>query len=354
MRLSSIIIVWLIVSTPKVLAMDSPEQPNDGEESSPWLAVPLISSDPKVGTSAGALAGYLFKLDPESTSSMVGVGGTYSTTDSYAGGLFLRSFWDGDSKRLSAFGGGGSIKNDYEDFLGSGLPAQTTDNLKIAIVQYLQQVRGPWFVGIKGMYTNYLINSEDPGINLGLDILGLTGIDSVALGLIGMYDSRDHQNTPSAGLQFQLSNSAYRESLGGEENFDVYTLKLNHYLPHGDGNVLAYRIKSRVTSDASPGGYSSIGLRGYTRGQYLAPHVFELEVEERWHLAGRFGINVFAGVACLFGDGLQCDNGDNLYPSVGVGGQYIINVQERIAMTFDVALGKSGNNGLYMRFGQAF
>ncbi|RLT93488.1 MAG: hypothetical protein D9N14_18480 [Ketobacter sp.] len=336
-------------------AVDTHQNSQQAEdEKSPWLAVPLVSSDPKVGTSAGGMAGYLFKLDQDSTSSMVAVGGTYSTTDSLLGGVVLRTFWDQDRKRLIVFGGGGEINNDYEDFLGSGMPAQTTDQLKALQARYLQQVRDNWYAGVKGTYTNYLIFSEDGSINDMLDSLGLTGFDSVAVGLIAMYDSRDNQNAPDSGTLFSLENFAYREALGGEESFDVYTLKLKQYLPHGDGNVLAYQLSGRWTSDASPGGYSSVALRGYTRGQYLAPHSTQIEFEERVHIGGRFGVNFFAGVACLYGDGSKCTDTENLYPSVGAGGQITLKEEEHIVMTFDFAFGKSGNNGFYMRFGQSF
>jgi len=327
---------------------------DEASKPSPWLAVPIVSSSPKVGTSAGGMVGYLFKLDPESTSSMLGVGGTYSTTDSLLGGAFLRTYWDQDSKRFIFFGGGGKINNDYEDFLGSGLSAQTTDNMKIIQARYLQQVKNKWFAGVKGTYTNYLIASEDVNVNRALESVGLTGFDSVGLGLIAMYDSLNNQNTPSTGIRFALENFAYREALGGEEDFDVYTMKYSHYLAHGEGHVLAYRAEGRWTSNASPGGYSSVSLRGYTRGQYLAPHSTMIEVEERLHIKGRFGINFFAGLASLYGDGLRWSDADNLYPSIGLGGQIIINKTEQIAMTFDLAFGESGNNGFYMRFGQAF
>ena len=336
-------------------AVDVPQnsQPEESEKS-PWLAVPMVSSDPKVGTSFGGMLGYLFKLDPNSTSSMVAVGGTYSTTDSLLGGVVLRTFWDQDKKRLIVFGGGGEINNDYEDFLGTGLPAQTTDKVKAITARYLQQVKEKWYGGVKGTYTNYLIFSEDGTVNDVLQALGLTGFDSVALGLIAMYDSRNNQNAPDSGTRFAVENFAYREAFGGEESFDVYTLKLNQYLPHGDGNVLAYQLSGRWTSDASPGGYSSVNLRGYTRGQYLAPHSTQIEFEERIHIAGRFGVNFFAGVACLYGNGLKCTDSENLYPSAGAGGQVMLKEEEHIVMTFDLAFGKSGNNGFYMRFGQSF
>lgn len=72
------------------------------------------------------------------------------------------------------------------------------------------------------------------------------------------------------------------------------------------------------------------------------------------HIKGRYGINVFTGLASLYGDGVKWSDSDNLYPSIGVGGQIILNKEEQMAMTFDLAFGKSGNNGFYMRFGQAF
>ncbi|WP_155304773.1 hypothetical protein [Desulfosarcina widdelii] len=79
-----------------------------------------------------------------------------------------------------------------------------------------------------------------------------------------------------------------------------------------------------------------------------------IEIEERLHLKGRFGLNVFAGLASLYGDGLNAFDSDNLYPSIGVGGQIMLKEAEQITMTFDFAFGESGNNGFYMRFGQAF
>ncbi len=327
---------------------------NGASSPSPWLAVPMVSSDPKVGTSAGGMVGYLFKIDPESTSSMLGVGGTYSTTDSLLGSVVLRTFWKQDRRRLFVFGGGGRINNDYEDFLGSGLPVQTTEKMRVLQGRYLQQVKDKWFAGAKATYTNYLIASEDGDVNDALESLGLTGFDSVAVGLVGMYDSRNNQNTPTSGIQFNLENFAYRKGLGGEENFDAYLMKYNQYISHGSGHVLAYRIQGRWTSGASPGGYSTVFLRGYTRGQYLAPHSTMVEFEERLHLKDRFGVNVFAGVSTLYGDGLNALDADNLYPSVGLGGLFIIKKAERISMTFDVAFGEAGNNGFYMRFGQAF
>ncbi len=55
--------------------------------------------------------------------------------------------------------------------------------------------------------------------------IGLTGFDSTALGLVVEYDIRDNARNPTQGRQFDFNNLAYRESLGGDQSFDVYQSK---------------------------------------------------------------------------------------------------------------------------------
>ncbi len=40
------------------------------EKELPWIRVPAVSVDPKLGNSVGVLAGYIFKIDPESTTKL--------------------------------------------------------------------------------------------------------------------------------------------------------------------------------------------------------------------------------------------------------------------------------------------
>lgn len=83
------------------------------EKSSPWIATPLISSDPKLGTNIGALVGFLHHFDEKSPVSMIGLAGIYSNTDSYGGSLFGNLYFDEDNQRLLTFVGLGNIKNEY-------------------------------------------------------------------------------------------------------------------------------------------------------------------------------------------------------------------------------------------------
>ena len=49
---------------------------------------------------------------------------------------------------------------------------------------------------------------------------------------------------PTQGGLFNLNNVAYRESLGGEDDYDVYRIEIRYFKSHGKGNVFAARGSS--------------------------------------------------------------------------------------------------------------
>ncbi|MBV1906238.1 MAG: BamA/TamA family outer membrane protein [Pseudomonadales bacterium] len=326
----------------------------DESGSSPWLLVPVVSSDPKVGTSAGVFAGYLHQFDDQSPVSTFGVGGGYSNTDSYGFGIYVNAYLAEDTHRVTAGVGIGKIRNDFSDFLGSGLPVQTTDDLRFAAARYLYRVRGNWFVGAQFSMTNYLISGANWQTDAALNLLGLTGFDSNGIGLVAEHDTRDNQNSPKSGHKFSINNLAYRDWLGGDDSFDTYTMKYRQYLAHGDDHVLAWRAEGRATHNAPRGGYSSVGLRGYVRGNNLAPHMMLFEVEERYKVNAKWGLAGFTGAVCLLDDLNDCGQSSNWYPNIGAGLIYTIKPAEKMVVRLDYAWGKSGNQGLYMSFGHAF
>lgn len=321
---------------------------------SPWLLVPILSSDPKLGTSVGALAAYLHKFDLVSSVSMFGVGALYTSTDSKIGAAFAQTYFGEDHHRLIVFGGGGQINNDYEDFLGTGFPLSTEDHLKALAVRYLYRGYGNWFIGAQAINTNYQIIATDALGGQFLNAIGLTGFDSVAVGAVVEYDSRDDQNSPSRGWLLDLNNLAYREGLGGSVSFDSYRLKVQGYWPHGAGHVLVTRLANQWTVDAPLAGYASIQLRGYTLGQYLGQNMSSIELDERLRLGERWGATLYAGAACLYGDNMQCDDSQNMFTSVAAGLYYVIKPVEKMVATLELADGEGENRGVYLRFGWGF
>ncbi|HEY3636239.1 MAG TPA: hypothetical protein VGK95_14410, partial [Caldimonas sp.] len=107
---------------------------------SPWLLLPTFSNSPKLGTSVGALAGYLRKFDAQSQVSIFGVSAQYTSTDSATAVLFARTSFGADQHRLNVIVVGGRIKNDYDDFLGTGVPLKSEDHIRSFAVRYLYRV----------------------------------------------------------------------------------------------------------------------------------------------------------------------------------------------------------------------
>jgi hypothetical protein len=141
------------------------------------------SLNPKLGASFGVIAAYLHYFDEKSRPSTFGIGGQCTTTESAIATLFARASWVEDNQRLIALPAAGSIRNDYDDYLGTGVPLQTNDELRALVGRHLHHVHGGggerWtstlFVGVAVLYGDMPIggNSEDffPNVGAGLQYL---------------------------------------------------------------------------------------------------------------------------------------------------------------------------------------
>lgn len=336
---------------------ESPAQPvtvpvAPTKKKSPWIITPVLTSNPKLGTSAGGTAGYLHFFDTESRPSMFAASVQYSNTKSIVGGVFARTSFDEDRQRLNAALAFGNIKNDYDDYLGTGVPLRNEAELKSFIGRYLYRVHGNWFLGAQGVYQNFAIAGDTAFDDLLLDILGVAPYKAGGLGVVGYYDSRDNEFKPTQGWVMSLNNLAYRESLGGAQDFDIYRVDFRHYVPHGNGNVFAFRQLNHLTHDATTQNLAPVQLRGYKVGQYTGEYMSHIEGEERLKLADRWTATVFAGVGCIYGNGRTCS--DNVFPMAGAGVQYIFKPEVGIVLNLEYAQGKSGSYGIILKTGYAF
>jgi hypothetical protein len=114
-----------------------------------------------------------------------------------------------------------------------------------------------------------------------LNLVGVRPYKSGGAGLVAQYDSRDNENSPTRGWLLNVNNIAYREALGGDNNFDIVRAEVRYYLPHGNGNVLALRNLNHFTSDAPTQVKAPVQLRGYKIGQYNGDSMSHIEAEER-------------------------------------------------------------------------
>jgi hypothetical protein len=320
---------------------------------SPWLLAPILSSDPKLGTNAGGVAAYLHRFDEGSDQSMFGLVATYSNTDSYVAGVFGDMYFGANRHRLQFGWFGGNIRNDYEDFLGTGRPAKTEDDLEAYGLRYLHRIAEHWYLGGLLVSGNYAIGA-DGALGDFLEQIGLTGFDSTAVGLALEYDDRDHIRNPTRGKRLMAYNLAFREALGGDESFDVYQAAYSQYLPLPWNGVLAVQAKGRWTDDAPLAGYSSVQLRGYTLGNYLARHYSHIDLDGRIPIRGNWGLTLFAGVGCLYASLSDCGDDDRLYPAIGAGISYLLKPEAGIVLRAEYAKGDADNEAFYLRFGHPF
>jgi hypothetical protein len=321
----------------------------DEEIESPWLATPTLSSSPKLGTSVGALGAYLHSFDDKSPVSVFTVMGSYSDTDSSFYGAFGKTYFLEDQHRLKFGAFKGKIENEYEDYLGSGLSAVTTDNINISFVSYTKRFKRDWFLGLQAVGMQYEVIAGDQQTQDILNAINLNSLKSKGLGAVIERDTRDTQNSPQSGSFFNINNLAFREGFGGDNNYDSYTAKYNHYFSHGSGHVVAIQLDGRWTDDAPINAYSSVNLRGYTRGEYLSPHSATFQAEERYSFNDKWGATGFVGTAYLYGNGEE-----NWYPALGAGVTYMIKEKERMVVRAEFALGKNDSKGFYIQFGNAF
>ena len=326
----------------------------ESQRESPWLVVPVFSVSPKLGTSLGLMGGYMHHFDEKSRLSMLAASVQYTSTGSTVGGLFGTGSWAEDHDRLVLGLAGGRIENDYADYLGSGVPLKSSNELGMLIARYLRRVSGDWFVGAQFLNSNFSIAGQDPFDQQVLDILGMKGFTSGGLGLVAYHDSRDVETTPTRGWVLNMNNMAFRSALGGSAEYDVYRLDYKRYWPHGEGHVLALRQNNQWTVDAPPPALAPVQLRGYKMGQYLGKYMSSLEAEERHRWSEKWTSTFFVGVACLYGDERNCLDRANAFPNIGAGIQYVVKRREGIVANLEYAAGKSGNYGLYLKMGYSY
>jgi outer membrane protein assembly factor BamA len=321
---------------------------------SPWLVVPIISSNPKLGTSLGGLVGYLRNFDPQSRVSLFAAGFAYTTTESKIGVLIARTSSGQDHHRVVALAAFGKVKNDYDDYLGTGQSLKTDSNLYAVVGRYVYRVAGSWLVGAQGSSANYQVFGASAADDAVLETLGVRGFKSTGLGLVVMRDSRDNEDMPTRGWFMNANSLAYREALGGDESYDVYRLDGRGFVRHGGKHVFAVRQNNQFTSGAPVAAEATVILRGYKLGQYLGKYMSSLEAEERVRIAGRIGATFFAGAAYLYGGDTPGSASERLYPSYGLGVHYVIKPEQNMLVNLEYAHGNAENWGLYMKLGYSW
>ncbi len=289
----------------------------------------MLSSSPKLGTSLGGLGAYMHVFDPESRVSLFGATYRYTSTHSQIFSAFARTSSGADHHRIVLIATFGQIKNDYDDYLGTGQPLKTDDDLRALAGRYLFRAKGDWFIGAQGSAANYQVLGATAEDDFVLETLGVRGFESAGVGVALMHDSRDNEDMPTTGWYLNLNNIAYREALGGAESFDAYRVDLKTFWKHGNGHVLAVRQYNWLTSDAPSAAQATVILRGYKQGQ--DPHITcPRSKSKNVCRSTRDGAPRCLVVRRVLYGEAPAPLGRSIYPTVGAGVQFVIKPKERM------------------------
>lgn len=188
-------------------------------------------------------------------------------------------------------------------------------------------------------------------------ITGHNGGIQSALGLVGIYDSRDNVINTYKGELLEISSYFYKRFLGSTFDFTYLNLLYQKFWSIKRKHVLALQAKGRFGYGNVPFlDMSNVGnddlLRGYPKNRFRDNHFVGTQVEYRFPLFWRFGMVAFGGVGEVFNSSADV-NFNNLKYSVGAGLRFVVNPAERLNIRLDYGYGREGGH-FYFVVAEAF
>lgn len=177
-------------------------------------------------------------------------------------------------------------------------------------------------------------------------ITGYNGGIQSAIGIVGIYDSRDNVINSYKGTLLEVSSYFYAGALGSTFNFTYLNLLYQKFWRLKKKHILAFQAKARYGFGEVPFlDMSAVGnddlLRGYPKNRYRDKNMIGGQVEYRFPLFWRFGMVVFGGAGDVFSK--PEDLGlDHVKYSGGAGLRFVVNPAERLNIRLDYSHGKEG------------
>ncbi len=348
-------------------AQDSYVEPDTTYQNS-ILYLPVIGSSPETGVMFGTLVVPQFKMNnsgPDTRSSSLLFSGIYTTKNQIFIGLVADLIFPEEKWVLNGSYNGNYFPNSY---WGIGPATSSKDEIRILYTEIsieqmiLRKIRPALFAGpfIRWNSISGLTFEDTDGSRLTEPPLnGSSGSTSVGFGFVTRSDKRDNNLTPTENHFIQFSFLVNPAWSGTTHPYTASELDTRAYIPlKEDGrSVLAFQALVRLTTgNPSFLDLSSIGgdriNRGYYNGRYRSQNSAQIQTEYRRHLAGRFGLSLFAATGEVWNrfDELTFEN----YKwTAGAGLRFNLNKQETTNIRVDIGTGKD-TSGFYLSFGEAF
>jgi len=167
------------------------------------------------------------------------------------------------------------------------------------------------------------------------------------------FDSRDNIFTPIRGTFVELTAGFFSPTLGGDDEFQRYSLIAIQYLPLHTDVAMGVRGDATVSAGDVPFYMRPfIALRGAPVMRYQGDEVAQIEAEVRWQCWKRFSLVGFAGYGAAWNDFMRIDNTLTIVTG-GTGFRYEIARAYGLHMGLDVAFGPD-TTAIYVQFGSAW
>jgi hypothetical protein len=346
--------------------------PEDGAfDLTGWLAtqtgvLPVISpiTEPAVGYGAnvmgvlihgGGMAG--FKNAPRGVTgkpvppSVSVAGGAWTENDTWAGYVAHLGFWGGDRWRYTGALGRVSPKFNVYDAQGRGY-LFNLDGWAVYQEMLRRLGRSDFFLGARLVYSDSTARFE----------LGIAPPDTPplerevrdsGLGVVAQYDTRNNTFTPSHGVQLTGSALYFGSYLGGDHDFERYTVDGRAWFDLNPRLVLAARLLVHdVGGDPPFYGRPYVRLRGIAAMRYQGVTAVSTEGEVRWALTKRWWLVGFGGAGWTDAGSVRALKDESVQAG-GVGFRYLIARLLGLHMGLDVAKGPE-DSALYVVFGSAW
>lgn len=230
--------------------------------------------------------------------------------------------------------------------------------------QLLRKVYKKLFLGVAYEIQNVFSFDYGEGKPSGTSIFDTQNVNGrygslvSGIGLVALWDGRDNTFSPSKGLYFAYYINDYSKAFGSEFNFTFHSVDIRKYYSLPGNQVLAFQFMLNANVGTVPvRSMSNIGsntiMRGYYEGRYTDNNFIGAQVEDRFHLKGRFGMVVFAAAGRVGTNSSDLFNLYGLKPSIGTGLRYAVDKKEKLNLRLDVGFGYH-SSGVYFNITEAF
>jgi hypothetical protein len=208
-----------------------------------------------------------------------------------------------------------------------------------------------WYVGITARFVdvNQLITFEtEPP-----EFEEADNTKSSGLGVTMEFDRRDMPYNTYTGNLFEAKALFNTTRLGGDDNYQSYSLAYSSFHEVAKSLVLAWQVQGCIQSGDVPLWDSCrIELRGFPATEYLGEKSVFGQAELRWKASKRWGFVGFAGAGSV-ASSLSASRERDVIPSYGVGVRFMVLQAKRINLRLDYAR-STDSSAIHFAVGEAF